>query len=159
MHLHDPFHLQAHLTLNNLTYKARIQMKRTLRKQKSTYVLSLIFCLLGIAAFLITLWKTYPQLSSSGNPFSTFLSLLWTEKITLLPGFEFKLIYLVILGDVMLVSGVILWLLSRQLFLLPGKTAWFQCPFCKKKWQSIGDKALVHCPYCRQLVHPKMTEK
>ncbi|MEM3703947.1 MAG: hypothetical protein QXX79_06000 [Candidatus Bathyarchaeia archaeon] len=134
-------------------------MKRTLRKQKSMYALGLIFCLVGIIAFSITLWKTYSQLSSSGDPFSTFLSLLWTEKITFISGLEFKLIYLVILGDVMLVSGVILWILSRQWFLLPGKTVWFQCPFCKKKWKSTGDKALVHCPYCRQLVHPKMTEK
>jgi len=134
-------------------------MKRTLRKQKSAYALSLIFCLVGIVALLGTLWRTYPQLSSSGDPFSTFLSLLWTENLTLISGLEFKLIYLVILGDVMLITGVILWILSRQWFLLPGKTVWFQCPFCKKKWRSIGDKALVHCPHCRQLVHPKMTEK
>lgn len=134
-------------------------MKKTLRKQKSAYVLSLIFCLVGIVALLVTLWKTYPQLSSSGDPFSTFLSLLWTEKLTLTSALEFKLIYLVILGDVMLISGVILWILSRQWFLLPGKTVLFQCPFCNKKWRSIGDKALVHCPHCRQLVHPKMVEK
>jgi DNA-directed RNA polymerase subunit RPC12/RpoP len=134
-------------------------MKKILRKQKSAYALSLIFCLIGIVAFLGALWKTYPYLSSSENPFSTFLSLLWTEKITLISGLEFKLIYLVIFGDVMLVSGVILWILSRQWFLIPGKTVWYQCPFCKKKWRSTGDKALVHCPHCRQLVHPKMTEK
>jgi len=134
-------------------------MKKTLRKQKSAYVLSLTFCLLGIVALLTALWKTYPQLSSSGNPLSTFLSLLWTEKLTLTSALEFKLIYLVILGDVMLISGVILWILSRQWFLIPGKTVWFQCPFCNKKWRSIGDKALVHCPHCRQLVHPRMTEK
>jgi DNA-directed RNA polymerase subunit RPC12/RpoP len=134
-------------------------MKRTLRKQKSMYALSLIFCLVGIVSLLSTIYKTYPQLASSKDPFSTFLSLLWTEKITLISGLEFKLIYLVILGDVMLVSGVILWLLSRQWFLIPGKIVWFQCPFCKKKWKSTGDKALVHCPHCRQLVHPKITEK
>jgi len=134
-------------------------LKRTLRKQKSAYVLSLIFCLVGIIALLFTLWKTYPQLSLSGDPFLTFLSLLWTENLTLATGLEFKLIYLVILADIMLVSGVILWILSRQWFLLPEESVLFQCPFCNKKWRSIGDKALVHCPHCRQLVHPKMTEK
>jgi len=134
-------------------------MKRTLRKQKSAYVLSLIFCLVGIVVLLFTIWKTYSQLSPSGNPLSTFLSLLWTEKLTLATGLEFKLVYLVILADIMLVSGVILWVLSRQWFLLPEETVWFQCPFCNKKWRSIGDKALVHCPHCHQLVHPKMTEK
>ncbi len=135
------------------------QMKKFLRKQKSAYALSLILCLFGVASILATLWNTYPQLSRSENPFSTFLSLLWTEKISIAPWFEFKLIYLVILGDAMLISGVILWILSRQWLLIPGKTVWFQCPFCKKKWKSTGDKALVHCPHCRQLVHPTITEK
>jgi len=134
-------------------------MKRILRRQKSAYALSLALCLVGIVALVIAVWKTYPQLSSSADPFSTFLSLLWSENLTLTSGLEFKLIYLVILGDVMLISGVVLWVLSRQWFLLPGKTVWFQCPFCNKKWRSLRDKALVHCPYCRQLVHPRMTEE
>ena len=134
-------------------------MKRILRKQKSAYVLSLTFCLVGIVAFLGALWKTYPYLSSSVNPFSTFLSLLWTENLSFASWFEFKLVYLFIFGDVMLIVGVVLWILSRQWFLLPGKTVWYQCPFCKKKWKSTGDKTLVHCPYCRQLVHPQITEK
>ena len=134
-------------------------MKRILRKQKSTYALSLALCLAGIIALVVAVWKTYPQLSSSANPFSTFLSLLWSENLTFAQGFEFKLIYLVILGDVTLISGVVLWLLSRQWLLIPGKTVWFECPFCNKKWRSIRDKALVHCPYCRQLVHPRITEK
>ncbi len=134
-------------------------MRRVLRKQKSVYALSLMFCLAGIIALLTTLWKTYPQLSSSPDPFSTFLSLLWTERITISQAFEFRLIYLVILGDVMLVSGVVLWLLSRQWFVVPGKTVCYQCSFCKKKWKSVGDKALVHCPHCNQLVHPLIAEK
>ncbi|MEM2465852.1 MAG: hypothetical protein QXZ47_00915 [Candidatus Bathyarchaeia archaeon] len=67
--------------------------------------------------------------------------------------------HLVVLGDVLFITGVVLWLLSRQWFFVPGAAVWFECPFCKKKWRSIGDKALVHCPYCRQLVHPKIAEK
>jgi len=134
-------------------------MKRTLRKQKSVYALSLVFCLLGIVALLIALWVSYPQLSASGDPFSTFLSLLWTQELALMPGFEFKLIYLFILGDAMLIMGVVLWVVSRQWFILPGQTVWFQCPFCNKKWRAVRDKALVHCPHCRQLIHPKIAEK
>lgn len=133
-------------------------MKKILRKQKSAYALSLILCLTGMAAFLTALWKTWPQITSAENPLSAFLSLLWTEKLDFIHGLEFKLVYLFILGDVMIVSGVIIWALSRQWLLIPGKTVWFQCPFCKKKWRSSGDKALVHCPHCRQLVHPTMVE-
>jgi len=133
-------------------------MKRVLRKQKSVYALSLILCLSGIIAFLAALWKTYSQISTSSDPFSTFLSLLWTENIIVGQVFAFKLVYLVIFGDVMLVVGFILWLLSCQWLVVPGKNVWYQCPFCKKKWKAVGDKALVHCPYCRQLVHPKIAE-
>lgn len=133
-------------------------MKRVLRKQKSVYALSLFLCLTGAIALLGTLWKTYPQFSASQDPFSTFLSLLWTENVNVGSLIEFKLVYLVIFGDVALVLGFILWLLSRQWLVVPGKSVWYECPFCKKKWKAVGDKALVHCPYCRQLVHPKITE-
>ncbi|MEM3464776.1 MAG: hypothetical protein QXK47_01130 [Candidatus Bathyarchaeia archaeon] len=134
-------------------------MRKILRKQKSAYTLSLTLCLLGVATFTAILWKTYPTISTSSDPLSTFLSLLWTEELSLSSWLSIKLIHLVILGDILLIAGVTLWVLSRQWFVVPGKTVWFQCPFCKKKWRSTGDKALVHCPYCRQLVHPRIAEK
>jgi uncharacterized Zn-finger protein len=59
----------------------------------------------------------------------------------------------------LMVSGIIIWVLSKQWIVLPGRTVWFQCPFCNKKWRATGDKALVHCPHCNQLIHPRMTEK
>lgn len=133
-------------------------MKKVLRKQKTVYALSLFLFLIGIAALLGTLWKTYPKVSASQNPPSTFLSLLWEEEINFANIITFKLVYLVILGDIALILGFVLWLLSRQWLVLPGKTAWYECPFCKKRWKAVGDKALVHCPYCRQLVHPRIAE-
>jgi hypothetical protein len=132
---------------------------RILRRQKSAYALSLILALAGITALLITLWKTWPQISSVKDPFSTFMTLLWTEKLDFISGVEFKLIYLVVLGDVMLISAVIVYVLSVQWFFLPGKIVLYRCPFCHKDWRSSGDKALVHCPHCRQLVHPTLIEK
>jgi hypothetical protein len=131
---------------------------RILIRQKSALTLSLIFCLLGIFALFFTLWTIYPRLSS-GDPLSSFLSLLWSENLTLIPWLEFKLAYLVILGIALMVSGIIIWVLSKQWIVLPGRTVWFQCPFCNKKWRATGDKALVHCPHCNQLIHPRMTEK
>jgi len=132
---------------------------KILRRKRSTYALSLILCLAGIAALLATLWKTWPEVSSAKDPFSTFLTLLWTEKLDLIAGLAFKLVYLVVLGDAMLISGIVLLVLSVQRFYLPGKVVWYRCPFCKKDWRSSGDKALVHCPHCRQLIHPIIIEK
>jgi hypothetical protein len=132
---------------------------RILRRQRSAYALSLILALAGITALLITLWKTWLQISSVKDPFSTFMKLLWTEKLDFISGVEFKLIYLVVLGDVILISAVVVYVLSVQWFFLPGKIVWYRCPFCHKDWRSSGDKALVHCPHCRQLVHPTLIEK
>ncbi|MEM2609156.1 MAG: hypothetical protein QXR01_02820 [Candidatus Bathyarchaeia archaeon] len=134
-------------------------MRKVLCKQKSGYALSLLLILAGIVAWILVLWKTYPRLSASQNPITTFLSLLWEENIQVANLITFKLVYLMVFGDVTLVLGFILWLLSRQWFTVPGKTVWYECPFCKKKWKAVGDKALVHCPHCRQLVHPKIAEK
>ncbi|MEM2386059.1 MAG: hypothetical protein QXR01_03730 [Candidatus Bathyarchaeia archaeon] len=133
-------------------------MKKVLRKQRSIYAFSLSLIIVGIAALALVLWKTYPKLSVSQNPLPTFLSLLWEETINIADVVAFKLIYLVVFGDIALVFGFVLWLLSRQWFTVPGKTVWYECPFCKKRWKAVGDKALVHCPHCRQLIHPKIVE-
>jgi len=97
-------------------------MRKILRTQKSAYTLSLILFLLGTMAVTIALWKTWPRVSTAGNPFSTFFNLLWSERLDFVLGLEFKLIYLFVLGDAMLISGLVTWVLSRQLFLVPGKT-------------------------------------
>ena len=131
---------------------------RILRRQRSTYAISLALALLGIVALLTTLWKTWSQVSASNDPLSTFMSLLWTEKIDL-SSFDVELIYLFASGDVMLISGIVLYVLSVQWLYLPSRIVWHQCPFCHKDWRSTGDKALVHCPHCRQLVHPTPVEK
>jgi len=134
-------------------------MRKILRTQRSAHVLSMILCLLGIVAIAFAVWETWPQVSVAENPLSTFFGLLWSERLGLVPGLEFALIYLFIFADFMLIVGVATWVLSKQWVLLPGKTGWYRCPFCKKKWESMEDKALVHCPHCRQLVHPTLTEK
>lgn len=132
---------------------------KILRRQKSARVLSIVLCLIGLTALFATLWRIWPQISSAKDPFSTFLTLLWTEKLNFIPEVEFRLVSLFILGDAMLVIGVVVYVLSVQWFYLPGKVVWYRCPFCNKEWRSSGDKALVHCPFCRQLVHPTMMEK
>jgi len=132
---------------------------KILRRQKSAHALSIILCVIGVIALFATLWVIWPQISSAKDPFSTFLTLLWTEKLNFIPEVEFRLVSLFILGDTMLVLGVVVYVLSVQWFYLPGKVVWYRCPFCNKEWRSSGDKALVHCPFCRQLVHPTMIEK
>jgi len=132
---------------------------KILRRQKSAHALSIILCVIGVIALFATLWRIWPQISSAKDPFSTFLTLLWTEKLNFIPEVEFRLVFLFILGDAMLVLGVVVYVLSVQWFYLPGKVVWYRCPFCNKEWRSSGDRALVHCLFCRQLVHPTMIEK
>ncbi len=132
---------------------------RILRRQKSTFVLSIVLSLLGVAALLFTFWKIWPHISSVKDLLSTFMTLLWSEKFDLIPNFEFQLIYLVALGVVLLISGVTLYILSVRWFYLPGTVVRYRCPFCHNDWRSTGDKALVLCPHCRQLVHPTLVEK
>jgi hypothetical protein len=127
---------------------------KVLRRQNSAYALGILLCLLGIIALIATVWMTWPQVS-----FSTFLNRLWTEKLGFIPWFEFKLVYLVILADAMLISGVIVCVLSVRWFYLPGKNVWYRCPYCHKDWRSRGDMALVQCPHCQQRVHPIMIDK
>jgi uncharacterized Zn-finger protein len=134
-------------------------MVRILRRQKSAYALSFVILILGLTALLITFWKVWPTISSTENPFATFWTLIWNEQLGSLAGIEFKLAYLVISGIVLIIFGASVLALSRQWLPLPGNIAMFQCPFCNKKWRATGDKALVHCPHCKQLVHPKIVEK
>jgi hypothetical protein len=127
---------------------------KVLRRQNSAYALGILLCLLGIIALIATVWMTWPQVS-----FSTFLNRLWIEKLGFIPWFEFKLVYLVIVADAMLISGVIVCVLSVRWFYLPGKNVWYRCPYCHKDWRSRGDMALVQCPHCQQRVHPIMIDK
>jgi hypothetical protein len=129
------------------------------RRQRSAYALSLLLCLMGIVSLLATLWITWPQISVAKDPLSTFLTLIWTKNLDFIPGLEFKLAYLFVLGDVMLISGFIVSVLSVQRFYLPGKAVWYRCPWCHKDWRTSGIRALIHCPHCRQLVHPILIEK
>jgi len=134
-------------------------MTKILRRQKSGYALSLILCLVGLTALFVALWKTWSKVSSAQNPSSVFWTILWREQLDFIPGIEFKLAYLVILGTVMLISGLIVLALSRQWFHLPaGQTVLFQCPFCKKQWKAHKSQELVNCPYCRQQTYPRMVE-
>ena len=134
-------------------------MKWILRRQRSGYALSLILFLAGLTALLVTVWKTWPEVSQSQDPVSAFWTLLWTQRLDFILGIEFKLAYLTILGTVLMIVGVLVCILSQQWLYLPGETMLFRCPFCRKRWRAIRDKGLVQCPHCQQLVHPIMVEK
>jgi uncharacterized Zn-finger protein len=134
-------------------------MRKVLRRQKSGYALSFVLLFSGLAAVLWVLWKTWPKVSIASNPFSVFWESLWTETLGFLPGVEFKLVYLMVLAAVLLVSGFVVFGLSRKWFPLGGTNSWLQCPFCRKRWRTSPDKALVHCPYCNHLVHPVLVDE
>jgi len=134
-------------------------MKKTLRRQRSGYALGFLLLLSGLVASLVTLWKTWPNVSSAENSISVLWESLWTEKFGLFQGIEFKLVYLAVTGAAMFVCGAVVLTLSRQWFLLVGEKALFRCPFCRKRWNTSSGKALIHCPHCRQLVHPSPVER
>lgn len=134
-------------------------MKYVFRRQRSVYAVAVTLCAIGVLAIFVSLWKTWPQVSSSSDPFGTFLFALGSETLNLAPGLDLRLAYLFAFADAMFVTGVALWILGREWILVPGKSVWYECPFCNKKWRATGDEALVHCPHCRQLVHPKMTRR
>ncbi|MGC8999086.1 MAG: hypothetical protein ACP5JW_06840 [Candidatus Bathyarchaeia archaeon] len=78
------------------------------------------------------------------------MSLLWTEELALFSWLSLRLIHLVILGDILLISGATLWVSSCQWFVVLGKTIWFHVP-ARKNGDQSEIKALVHCPTAANL--------
>ena len=79
------------------------------------------------------------QVSSIKDPFSTFLTLLWTEKLVFILGLEFRLVYLLVLGDVMLISGIVMLVLRCNGFIcLEGS-----CGIDARSAIRIGDQAEI----------------
>ena len=134
-------------------------MKRVLRRQKSGYAISFILWFFGIAALFWTFWKTWSDVSTASSPLSVFWESLWNKTLDFIPGVELKLVYLIVFASATLVAGFIVFGLSRKWFLLEGKNSTLQCPWCRKRWRTSPDKALVLCPYCRQLVHPILVDE
>ena len=132
-------------------------MQKILRRSKFGYALSLILCLLGTLALIITFCKAWPKVYSANDFISTFWNFLWTEEFNLFPGVSFKLVFLTIFGVVAIVFGSIVWMFSRRWFHV-GEQVLVECPFCKRRWRTDPQKALVHCPFCRQLVHPRIVK-
>ncbi len=134
-------------------------MKRTIRRYKLGYALSATLCLIGTAALLLVILKTWPEVSSNSSPLSIFWDSLWRDEPSLVPGVQFKLMYFMILAAATLTSGAAVLRFSRQCFFLPDKEMKLQCPFCKKQWKASYDRGQVLCPHCHHLVHPKMIEE
>lgn len=134
-------------------------MKRTIRRYKLGYALGATLCFIGLVALAVVLWKAWYEVSSAADPTSAFWALLWTEQLSLLPGIEFKLMYLMILAAATLSLAAVVFAFSRQWFSLPGVAIKLQCPFCKRQWSARYDRGQVLCPHCNHLVHPRMIEE
>lgn len=135
------------------------ELRRTIRRYRLGYVLGAILCFIGLAALAVVGWKVWPQISSSVDPVSTFWTFLWEEQLSLIPGVEFKPMYLIVLSGATLTSGAAVLAFSRQWFFLPEEMKKLQCPFCKKQWTASFDRGQVVCPHCNHLVHPRLIEK
>jgi hypothetical protein len=131
-------------------------LRRTIRRYKLGYVVSGILLFSGFAALFVVAWEIWPELSSNSVSASTLWNLLWIKEMNIVPGLIFNLAYLLIFATATLVSGIIVFLFSRQWFNLPGRTFDLQCPFCNKYWKATFDRGQILCPHCRHLVHPKL---
>ena len=126
---------------------------------KLGYVISFLLGLMGIIAIWATLQRVWPQISVASDPWSTFLELLWTEKLDVASYLDFKLLYLLIIGGALLVVSVVGAFLNSERFYSPGKMILYHCPFCKHDWQSSGYLGVTNCPVCRQRIQPTIIEK
>ena len=138
---------------------AELVMKRVLRRQTSGYALSFVLWFFGVIALCWVFWEVWPGVSSASDPLSVFWESLWNKTLDFIPSFEFKFGYLLVFASVMLITGSVVFSLSRKWFMIEGKNSLLQCPWCRKRWRTSPDKALVLCPNCRQLVHPILVDE
>lgn len=129
-------------------------MRKTIRRSKFGYALAAVLCFVGVAAMLVVLWETWPQISSSPEPLSAFWEALWATQLAPIPGIKLRLIALTVFSAAMLGIGGAVLLYSRQWFYLPGERVKLQCPFCKKLWKARHyPEGQVLCPHCHHQVN------
>lgn len=130
-------------------------MRRVIRRKKSGYALGFILFFIGLIVLFAVLWKAWPNVSASYDVFSALWSYLWSKQFDFGFGVSLKLMHLTIMGAAVLILGIIVLALSRQIFsVYAGENVLLQCPFCKNHWKARRASGFAECPHCRQFVEP-----
>ena len=134
-------------------------MPRLIRTKQSGQALGSILCLIGCLALLVVLWKAWPN--SSGS--SDFFPALWSEildgQVSLGSILALKLVHVTIVGTILLISGVAVLALSRQIFHVSRESTLLQCPYCRNQWNARRAMGWAECPFCRKFIHPQTVKK
>jgi hypothetical protein len=133
-------------------------MRQIIRTKRSGQALGCILCLLGSLALLVVFWKAWPSLSGSSNGLSSLWSQILNEQVAVGSILTLKLIYITIGGSALLILGMLILALSRQIFYVSAQTT-LQCPYCKNHWTARRAMGWAECPHCRKFIQPHVVKK
>lgn len=134
-------------------------MHKIIRTKQSGQALGVILFIIGLAAILAVLWKTWPSVSGSSNVLSSLWTQILNQQISLGSTVALKLIYVTIMGTVFLILGLIVLVLSRQIFYVSRGSTLLQCPYCKNQWRARRAVGWAECPFCRKFINPQTVRK
>jgi len=134
-------------------------MPRLIRTKQSGQALGSILCLIGCLALIVVFWKAWPNASGSSN----FPPALWSEilngQIRLGSTLTLKLVHVTIIGTILLISGLAVLALSRQIFHVSREPTLLQCPYCRNQWNARRAMGWAECPFCHKFINPQTVKK
>jgi hypothetical protein len=133
-------------------------MRQIIRTKRSGQILGCILCLLGFLALLVVFWKAWPNLSGSSDVLSSLWSQVLHEEIRVGSMLTLKLIYITVGGSGLLILGMLVLALSRQIFYVSAQTT-LQCPYCRNQWTARRAMGWAECPFCRKFIQPHVVKK
>ena len=119
------------------------------------YALGLGLSIVGAILLIVALWNAWPDAVGSADIFAALQAQLWAEEFDFGIGVRFKLMEVTILGTALLVLGVFVTFLSRQVF-HAGKYIFLKCPFCKNRWKARRARTWAQCPHCNKFIQPRI---
>ena len=142
--------------------------------RNSSNILGLVLTVLGLTPIIVVLLNAWTS-GISLLDLSALYGFLWTNPFYLGFGIEFELIYLVILGTVIVISGLaLLARRTRQIeevtVVTDDLTVTLECTVCKNRWKEhFSEKQLQamgfpqnrtisrrRCQACRKYTRPKI---
>jgi len=149
-------------------------IQKVMVAQNSSQILGLVLTVLGMAPIIAVLLSAW----TSGISFldlSALYGFLWTDRFYIGFGIGFELIYLVILGSIIIISGLaLLARRTRQIqevtVVTDDLTVTLECTVCKNRWKEHFSEAQLQamgfpqnrrisrrrCAACRKFTRPRI---